>query len=86
MAPGRQCQGCPSAAVFVTAQTFELEALDCLTTLGRLACLQSAVQKVELITLVDTGLKPDLTDEVLTIQDRGSTERVPLAEVLYFKA
>jgi two-component system response regulator AlgR len=29
---------------------------------------------------------PDFTSEMLVIQDRGRTERVPLAEVLYFKA
>ena len=32
------------------------------------------------------GLEPDLPEEVLIIQERGRTERVPLAQVLYFKA
>ncbi len=32
------------------------------------------------------GLSPDLAEKVLIIQDRGRTERVPLSDVLYFKA
>lgn len=82
----------PPAVVFVTAhaehavQAFELEALDYLTKPVRLARLQQALQKVERFAPVDAGPMPDLTDEVLIIQDRGRAERVPLAEVLYLKA
>lgn len=82
----------PPAVVFVTAhaehavQAFELEALDYLTKPVRLERLQQSLQKVERLVHSERGLMPDLMGEVLVIQDRGRTERVPLAEVLYFKA
>jgi two-component system response regulator AlgR len=79
------------AIVFVTAhaehavQAFELEAVDYLTKPVRLERLQQALQKVE--RLLRNRQTPEATnDEVLLIQERGRTERVPLAEVLYFKA
>lgn len=80
------------AVVFVTAhaehavQAFELEALDYLTKPVRLERLQQTLQKVERLVQSERGIVPDLMGEVLVIQDRGRTERVPLAEVLYFKA
>lgn len=82
----------PPAVVFVTAhaahavQAFELEALDYLTKPVRLERLQQMLQKVERMAKSERVPEPDLTDQVLIIQDRGRTERVPLAEVLYFKA
>jgi two-component system, LytTR family, response regulator AlgR len=82
----------PPAVVFVTAhsshavQAFELEAVDYLTKPVRLERLQQALQKVERLTQSARALQPDLPEEVLVIQDRGRTERVPLAEVLYLKA
>jgi two-component system response regulator AlgR len=82
----------PPAVVFVTAhaahavQAFELEVLDYLTKPVRLERLQQMLQKVERIYQSTRVSGPDLIDEVLIIQDRGLTERVPLAEVLYFKA
>jgi len=79
----------PPAVVFVTAHAehavaaFELDAVDYLTKPVRLERLQTALQKVErLVQARAAGAAP----EVLLIQDRGRTERVPLAEVLYFKA
>lgn len=80
------------AVVFVTAytehavQAFELEALDYLTKPVRLERLQAALQKIERAVYINKGLEPDLTDEVLVIQERGRTERVPLSDVLYIKA
>lgn len=80
------------AVVFVTAhaehavQAFELEAVDYLTKPVRLERLQAALQKVERTLTTRRGLTADLPEEVLIIQDRGRTERVPLSEVLYFKA
>ncbi len=82
----------PPAVVFVTAHTehalqaFELEALDYLTKPVRLERLQASLQKVERLALMNKGLEANLTDEVLVIQERGRTERLPLSEVLYLKA
>lgn len=82
----------PVAVVFVTAyaehavQAFELEAVDYLTKPVRLERLQSMLQKIERLAQLNKGLEPDLYDNFVVIQDRGRTERVPLAEVLYLKA
>jgi two-component system response regulator AlgR len=82
----------PPAVIFVTAhaehavEAFELEAADYLTKPVRLERLQVALQKVERSAIAARGAQPDLTPDVLVIQDRGRTERVPLPEVLYFKA
>lgn len=82
----------PPAVVFVTAHAehavaaFELEALDYLTKPVRLERLQAALAKVERLALARNGAIPAAAEEALVIQDRGRTERVPLAEVLYFKA
>jgi len=80
----------PPAVVFVTAHAehavtaFELEAVDYLTKPVRQERLQVALQKVE--RLRQAPAPAVAVPEVLVIQDRGRTERVPLAEVLYFKA
>ncbi|MCM2251829.1 MAG: LytTR family DNA-binding domain-containing protein [Ramlibacter sp.] len=80
----------PPAVVFVTAHAehavdaFDLEAVDYLTKPVRLERLQAALQKVE--RLAGAGAQPPSAPEALLIQDRGRTERVPLAEVLYLKA
>lgn len=82
----------PPAVVFVTAhsehavQAFDLEAVDYLTKPVRLERLQQALQKVERLVQAAKGLEADSNGDFLIIQDRGRTERVPLAEVLYFKA
>ena len=80
------------AIVFVTAhaehavQAFEIEAVDYLTKPVRLERLQQALQKVERLLQSRQAQTPDLPEEFLVIQERGRTERVPLSEVLYFKA
>ncbi len=80
------------AIVFVTAhaehavQAFELEAVDYLTKPVRLSRLMLALQKAERHLQAVRTLPPDGLEEFLTIQDRGRTERVPLAEVVYLKA
>ena len=80
------------ALIFVTAhaehavEAFELEALDYLTKPVRLERLQQALQKVERLRQFSRGLDADLPQEMLVIQERGRTERVPLQQVIYFKA
>jgi len=82
----------PPALVFVTAhaehavQAFELEAVDYLTKPVRLERLQQALQKVERLVLNRKESEPEIPEEVLVIQGRNRTERVPLSEVLYLKA
>ncbi|HXD41129.1 MAG TPA: LytTR family DNA-binding domain-containing protein [Ramlibacter sp.] len=82
----------PPAVVFVTAYAehavtaFELEAVDYLTKPVRIERLRTALQKVERLAQAKLGAPPAAAPEILLIQDRGRTERVPLAEVLYFKA
>ena len=82
----------PPAIIFVTAhaehavEAFELEAADYLTKPVRLERLQMALLKVERSGIALRGIQPEAQLEALVIQDRGRTERVPLTEVLYFKA
>ena len=81
----------PPVVVFVTAYAehavtaFELEAADYLTKPVRLERLEQALGRVEKARQTRAG-GPEPEQEVLVIQDRGRTERVPVAEVLYFKA
>ena len=81
------------ALIFVTAhaehavQAFDLEAVDYLTKPVRLERLQSALQKVERYIQSRRGLEANLAQEdVLIIQERGRTERIPVQQILYFKA
>lgn len=82
----------PPMVVFVTAhaehavQAFELEAVDYLTKPVRLERLQQALQKAERLLRSRGGTPQESAEDILLIQERGRTERVPLAEVLYFKA
>lgn len=82
----------PPVVVFVTAytehavQAFELEALDYLAKPVRLERLLLMLQKIERHMLMDRALEPDFIDDVLVILERGRTERIPVAQVLYLKA
>ncbi|QTN29813.1 response regulator transcription factor [Rhodoferax sp. AJA081-3] len=83
----------PPALIFVTAhaehavRAFDLEAVDYLTKPVRLERLQQALQKVERYIQSRRGLEANLAqDDVLIIQERGRTERIPLQQILYFKA
>ena len=83
----------PPAIVFVTAHTdhavsaFELDAVDYLTKPVRRERLQQALAKAQRSTRPAPAPVPSVPEgEVLLIQDRGRTERLPLVEVLYFKA
>jgi two-component system response regulator AlgR len=87
--------GLPQApvVVFVTAhathavQAFELDAADYLTKPVRLERLQAALQKAERLLQTRAAQPTEAADEeVLVIQDRNRTERLPLREVIYFKA
>jgi len=78
--------------VFVTAhaehavKAFELEAADYLTKPVRLERLQQAMLKVEKLLRARADAQVEGPEEVLLIQGRNRTERLPLSEVLYFKA
>ena len=84
----------PPAIVFVTAHAdhavsaFELDAVDYLTKPVRRERLLQALAKVQRTARTAApAASPDLPEgETLLIQDRGRTERLPVAEVLYFKA
>jgi two-component system response regulator AlgR len=82
----------PPAIVFVTAhaehalQAFDLEAVDYVTKPVRLSRLVLALHKVARWRQARAALQPGAAAGFLTIQDRGRTERVPLAEVVYLKA
>jgi len=84
----------PPAVVFVTAHAdhavsaFELDAVDYLTKPVRRERLQQALVKAQRSsrTIAPSATQGAPEGETLLIQDRGRTERLPLAEVLYFKA
>lgn len=82
----------PPAVIFVTAhaehavQAFDLAAVDYLTKPVRLERLQIALQKAERYMASNKPEQADSLQNSLLIQDRGRTERVPLAEVLYVRA
>ncbi|MFN7855927.1 MAG: LytR/AlgR family response regulator transcription factor [Acidovorax sp.] len=84
----------PPAIVFVTAHAehavsaFELDAVDYLTKPVRRERLLQAIAKVQRTTRAPAppSAKSLPESETLLIQDRGRTERLPVAEVLYFKA
>ena len=84
----------PPAVVIVTAHAdhavsaFELDAVDYLTKPVRRERLQQALAKVQRTSrpAVPSAVPSLPEGETLLIQDRGRTERLPLAEVLYFKA
>jgi two-component system response regulator AlgR len=60
--------------------------VDYLTKPVRLSRLMVALQKIERHRLPARQAQAEAADEFLAIQDRGRTERVPLADVLYLKA
>jgi two-component system response regulator AlgR len=81
------------AVVFITAHAthavtaFELDAVDYLTKPVRAERLQQALQKAERHLKDRRAAAADMAPaEHLLIQDRGRTERVPLADVLYLKS
>jgi two-component system, LytTR family, response regulator AlgR len=84
------------AIIFVTAHAehavdaFDLDVTDYLTKPVRAERLQKALQKAllkkELFANVARDSGANGIEKFIVIQDRGRTERIPLEEVLYFKA
>jgi two-component system response regulator AlgR len=82
----------PPKVVFVTAHAehavhaFDLEAVDYLTKPVRLERLQLALQKVQRQRSAGEVAEAAGGAESLLIQERGRSERVALADVIYLKA
>jgi two-component system response regulator AlgR len=86
----------PPAVIFVTAhsqhavEAFEVAAVDYLTKPVRLERLQAGLQKAQRYLQAQQAValagSQTGTPEFLMIQDRSRTERLPLSEVIYFKA
>ncbi|RZJ09919.1 MAG: response regulator transcription factor [Rubrivivax sp.] len=98
---GRSAEGQPvPLVVFVTAhamhalRAFELDAIDYLTKPVRRERLQAALaralQRLSERAAVQAMLPPEVSPapeaEFITLTDRGRLKRVPVSEVLYFKA
>lgn len=86
----------PPAVVFVTAhaqhalRAFDLEAVDYLTKPVRRERLQAALQRVAQRLALQRGVVAPaagaVEEPVVIVTDRGRLVRVPVVEVLYFKA
>ena len=83
----------PPQIIFVTAyaehavQAFDLEAIDYLTKPVRLERLQQALQKAQRLRSVGgEGAEASGPVDSLLIQERGRSERVALADIIYLKA
>ncbi len=82
----------PPPVVFVSAhadhavEAFEVEAVDYLTKPVRLERLQQALQKVERVAQAARVVPADVPFDHVVIQDRGHVIRLPLHEIIYFKA
>lgn len=86
----------PPAVVFVTAhaehalRAFDLAAADYLTKpvrLERLNATLDRVQKLKASRQPEVAATDDSSeDDVFVVQDRGRLERIPLTQILYFKA
>ena len=81
----------PPAIVFVTAhaghavRAFEVAALDYLTKPVRLERLQASLERVQRWRQAQPRLQT-LDADVIVVHDRGRVLRIPVADVLYFKA
>lgn len=82
----------PPAVVFVTAhaehavQAFELDAADYLTKPVRLERLLMSLKKAEQRISINKATGPEKAENFVLIHDRGRTERVPLADIVYLRA
>ena len=81
----------PPAIVFVTAhaehavRAFDVAALDYLTKPVRLERLQASLERVQRWRQAQPRLQT-LDADVIVVHDRGRVLRIPVADVLYFKA
>lgn len=86
----------PPAVVFVTAhaehalRAFDLAAADYLTKPVRLERLNATLDRVQKLAAArpsELATPEGLSDDdVFVVQDRGRLERIPLTQILYFKA
>jgi len=86
----------PPVVVFVTAhaehavRAFDLAAADYLTKPVRLERLNATLERVGKLLAARQPAEAEPSgaelDDVLVVQDRGRLERVPLSDILYFKA
>ena len=84
----------PPTVVFVTAhaehalRAFDLAAADYLTKPVRLERLNASLERVQRLRAALQPVRETAADEgeVLVVQERGRVERIPLADILYFKA
>ncbi|HEX5356486.1 MAG TPA: LytTR family DNA-binding domain-containing protein [Aquabacterium sp.] len=86
----------PPAVVFVTAhaehalRAFDLAAADYLTKPVRLERLNATLDRVQKLVSARQTEPPAQDglgdDDVFVVQDRGRLERIPLTQILYFKA
>ena len=84
----------PPTVVFVTAhaehalRAFDLAAADYLTKPVRLERLNASLERVQRLRAALQPVRETAADEgeVLVVQERGRIERIPLADILYFKA
>ena len=69
-------------------RAFDLAAADYLTKPVRLERLNASLERVQRLraTLQPAREEPPDDGEVLVVQERGRVERIPLADILYFKA
>ncbi|WP_409997544.1 LytR/AlgR family response regulator transcription factor [Curvibacter sp. APW13] len=80
------------AVVFVTAHTehaveaFDIDAVDYLSKPVRLERLRAALQKVQRHQLLNAPDDAADAEAVLVVQERNRTHRIPLRDILYFKA
>ena len=92
LARSLQSLGKHPAFIFVTAHAahavdaFEVDAVDYLTKPVRLERLQAALAKAERYLQSLATALDDADTPMLIIQERGRTERVPVRDVVYFKA
>ena len=70
----------------MSLRAFEVDAADYLTKPVRLERLRMALKKAEQRMSANKAEKPEKASNFVLIHDRGRTERVPLADIVYLRA